>query len=203
MKIYTQDSAEKVYEGILLEHKRQQMLPKVTIGNMFTKEYRWRIFVGITLNILQQFTGINYFIFFAVKIFDEINDSGLLMFFIAANSMFLSYFPSKYFGDKYGRKWNMTVGNMFLVVTIILLAIFTYIKWYPIFWLPLVIYVIAFSFGMGGIIPPYMGEILPPVGGMFGFSIQWFTAGIIGKVSPLLSDSIGAGNLMMIFGFFC
>ena len=185
LKIYTPESTEKVYEGILQEHKRQQMLPRLTIKDMFSKEYRWRVFVSITLNILQQLTGINYFIFFSVKTFDEINNTGLLMFFISTNSMLLAYFPGKYFGDKYGRKWNMLVGNIFLSVNVVLLAIFTYIEWYPIYWLPLLVYVNAFSWGIGGSLLAYMGEILPPVGAMFGFAVQWFMAAVVGKVSPI------------------
>lgn len=78
-KIFSYETAELVYEQILLEHKRKQEMPKITFKQIFTKFYRLRLIVAIICGFFFQASGYNFFMFYSVKIFDEINDNGQQM----------------------------------------------------------------------------------------------------------------------------
>jgi hypothetical protein len=43
---------------------------------MFNGEYRKRFAAGVAVNVLQQLSGVNFFIFYSKNIFDEISGNG-------------------------------------------------------------------------------------------------------------------------------
>jgi hypothetical protein len=48
---------------------------KPTFKNMFSKQYRLRLRAVLFYQFFKQFSGLNYFTFYAVEIFDEIGQN--------------------------------------------------------------------------------------------------------------------------------
>lgn len=61
-------------------------------------------------SVWQQLSGINFFIFYAVKVFDEINGTGQVVNVCMAWINFWAWVPSLYLGTKFGRKFNFLLG---------------------------------------------------------------------------------------------
>ena len=202
-KIYTKESADKVYIFVLNEHKRQQSFESPDIKAMFTKQYRWRTFVLIMVNFFREFTGIKFFNFFGVKIFEEVNGNGNLLNFLGVCAELVSIVPSYLLGDRMGRKWTLQMSTIIMTSMCFVMASFVYSDWNVILWLPYMIYINCFGWGLGGTVFTYYAEVLPPSGCMFGSSLNWVFAAAVGKGGPLLSDAIGAGSVMLFFGICC
>lgn len=58
---------------------------------------------------------------------------------------------------------------------------------------------VAFGIGMASASFPWVPETLPPVGVGFSWFWQWTFCAIIGKYSPVLSDSLGVLTLSIFF----
>lgn len=75
-KIYIEEDVIKYHKFLLTEYEAQQNVSKPTFMAMFSRGYRKRLAAGVTVNILQQISGINFFILYSVKIFDGIGQNG-------------------------------------------------------------------------------------------------------------------------------
>ena len=88
----------------------------ITFGELFSSKYRNRMFIGISLCWVQQFSGINAVLFYSTKIFtgdksedeiDPFDDKMAKVFTILIGViLIISSWLSGLFIDKYGRKIN-------------------------------------------------------------------------------------------------
>ena len=198
-KFYTEESVPKVYEGLLLEHKRKQMLPTVHLKDMCKKHYRKRFIIGIVLVCFHQLSGINYFLYYTVQIFNEVNGSGQVMYCILSWIFIFSFIPSWLFGKSFGRKFNFLVGILGQSVSALAMALMVIYEWYTILWQPMVIYVLAFGIGFGATTILYMSEILPPIAIGVAVMNVWQASAIITKSAPLIALKIGVEYVFLFF----
>ena len=68
------------------------------------------MFVAILFQFFQQFSGINYFIFYSTKIFNQIGQNGALATLVLNVANWLSAFIGIVTINKFGRKTNFVLG---------------------------------------------------------------------------------------------
>ncbi|KAK7069795.1 Sugar transporter [Halocaridina rubra] len=179
------------------------------------------------LMLFQQLSGINAVIFYTVFIFEMSGStiSGHLSTIIVGVVNLLSTFVANAVIDKLGRKILLYASSALMVVSLVSLGSFFYVKSYAknivntaegyqewqdtvtnLSWLPLVsfmIYVIAFSLGWGPIPWLFMGEALParirgPAASLVT-ALNWSCTFIITKTFPGLVEAIGPSYVFFMF----
>merc|ERR1712139_586238 len=153
--------------------------------------------IGLTLMFFQQMSGINAVIFYTKSIFEAAGstiDSNLSTVIIGLVNIGATFMANALI-DKLGRRVLLFISNTCLIVTLVVIATFFYLKTAygdeyvaPIGWIPLVgfmIYVIGFSLGFGPIPWLMMGEIYPArirsAAASVTTAFNWFTAFVVSK----------------------
>lgn len=198
-----------------------------SIKDVFNKHHLRPFLLSTGLMLFQQLSGINAVIFYTVSIFEMSGStiSGHLSTIIVGIVNLLSTFLANAVIDKLGRKILLYASSALMVVSLLSLGIFFYLKSYAdnlsetdegseewkefvknLSWLPLVsfmIYVIAFSLGWGPIPWLFMGEALParirgPAASIVT-ALNWSCTFIITKTFPGLVEAIGPSAVFFIF----
>lgn len=179
----------------------------VTIKEIFSPYYRKKVIVGLLLNWFQQFNGINFFIMYATTAFNKIQDgSGNKINLIGAFVNFFSFIPTIYFSNKYGRKFNLFTGIFSQFISYIIMIIFTYFQDSISVWfqsIPVMICFLGFGMGMGGTVPLWMSEVMPPMAMSVCFFWQWIATSLIAKFVPPFLTALGPLPLLYFFGGNC
>ncbi|XP_060181083.1 sugar transporter ERD6-like 7 [Lycium barbarum] len=168
--------------------KTLEKLPKANLFDLFQRRYMSSVIVGVGLMVFQQFGGINGVIFYTGSIFESAgfpSDIGTIVFAIVK-------LPINAFGaviiDRAGRKPLLLVSSTGLVIGCILTGISFYLKGHeiavkaaPILALTgTLVYIGAFSAGMGAIPWVVMSEIYPinikGAAGSLATLVNWFGA---------------------------
>jgi len=105
-KIYDNDDTEQVFNYLRDQHDAKQNQKKESFGTLFTKPYRKRFCSGLMINIIQQMSGINFFIFYSTTIFNKVSGNGDTVNFFMGITNFLSSFIGMFFLKLFGRKTN-------------------------------------------------------------------------------------------------
>lgn len=179
------------------------------LSSMFSKMYGFRFFVVCMLNTLQQFSGINFLIFFSTTLFDQLSGNGATMSLLIGAANVSGALVGMFSIRRYGRRFNLVIGcllqafsfatlgmgnfslsNFFLGISIgskIIPAISA------------VMFTLSFAVGYGGTMPLYCAEIIPSIGVGLGCGLRWVGAAIIGKYVPLVLKIIGPLGMIMFF----
>jgi hypothetical protein len=75
-KIYSPKDASIIHNYVVGEFNKKSSEKKVSPSSMFTGEYRKRFAAGVAVNVLQQLSGVNFFVFYSKNIFDDISGNG-------------------------------------------------------------------------------------------------------------------------------
>lgn len=75
-KLYEPKDASIIHNYVIGEFKKKSSEKKVSPSSMFTAEYRKRFAAGVAVNVLQQLSGVNFFVFYSKNIFDDISGNG-------------------------------------------------------------------------------------------------------------------------------
>lgn len=105
-KIYDDNDTEQVFNYLRDQHDAKQNQKKESFGTLFTKPYRKRFCSGLMINIIQQMSGINFFIFYSTTIFNKVSGNGDTVNFFMGITNFLSSFIGMFFLKLFGRKTN-------------------------------------------------------------------------------------------------
>lgn len=187
------------------------------LKDLFHKSSVKPLLISLGLMLFQQMSGINAVIFYTVKIFREAGssiDENLCTIIVGAVN-FLSTFVATVLIDRLGRKVLLYISNAAMIVTLMILGLFFYMKHleYDLSeygWLPLasfVIFVIGFSLGFGPIPWLMMGEILPAKVRGSAASIvtafNWSCTFLVTKTFLDIINVIGAYGAFWLFGSVC
>lgn len=170
------------------------------------------VFIGVTLAVLQQFTGIDAIIYYGPRIFEEagfaLSDAlggqvviGIINVVFTVIAIFTI--------DIFGRKRLLLTGTAGMFVSLILIGIlFAAGKAGSILLLSLVLVFIAcFAFSLGPVVWVILSEIYPTKIRGRAMSIAtiavWIGTFIIGQLIPISLDSLGPDVTFWIFAFFC
>ena len=200
-RFYTEESAQRYTQDFIEEKKRIREASKgkrFSIKSLFGPKYRKQFALGCVLNSLGQMTGINFMIFFATQLFDEISGNGAFMSIVLAFGMFVGSATSVFVVNR-GRQPGMLYSTILVALSLILLAFAISYEIVILASIGMFLYVWSFSLGFASIFTVYVVEILPPTGAGLTFSVQWVTSATIGLVSATMLDLFGIEVIMIIF----
>lgn len=204
VKIYkNEESIAFVKHELINDFKAVQGVGVVNFKALFTHFYRRRFITGIFQNIAQQLSGINFFNFYCVIIFDNINGQGALVNLIFQLGSFFAAFLSIYVKMYFGRKANMLMGFILMAVSYLLLALglqFT-LDW--LLYIAALLYITGFSIGIGSTLFVYLSEILPPIGACTTYAVQWIMSALVGKFMNPIVGLVGIQNVCYGFAVIC
>lgn len=208
--MYSDDDTEIVYNYLHEQYKAKSSQEQPTLGTLFTKPYRKRFITGLAINILQQMSGVNFFIFYSTTIFNKISNNGDTVNFCMGIANFASSFIGMFFLKMFGRKTNLTYGIFIQGLCFWGMCMMFYFDNWTFILPASIIYILSFSLGMGGTSYPYVAEILPPIGVGIVQAVQWVFTATIGLLVPVLRDPDTLGilplitffTIMCVFGFF-
>ena len=175
------DKADTLIADNLIQKKQTTFL------ELFSKKYLYRTVVGSFLNAAQQFSGINFLIFFSTDLFNNLSGNGDLITLVIGFSNFFGCFFAIYAVEKFGKKFNFITGIILQFIAFCCLTWGVMNKGSLIPTISIVVYMLGYSMGLGATLVPYCAEILPPVGAGFVNAVQWVSAAIIGKMVPILT----------------
>lgn len=197
----------------------QERAEKDKIGlAMFTKvQYLRPIIVANMLMVLYVLSGVNNVLFFANPIFESAgtNFSGSISAIIVGCVQFLGFLASTMITDKFGRRVLLLSSICVVSLSLIPLGFFFYLKandhnvdglgWLPI--ASIVVYIFAFSIGLGPLPFVIMGEILPTqvreIGSTVSVSfLSIFTFSNAKAMHPLF-HAIGEHGTFWLYSAFC
>lgn len=205
-KLYLQEYSEEIFE----EYKQKMnSCRNVSFSELFGKKYRRRMFIGISLSLIQQFSGVNAVLFYSDKIFkgdsnpdniDPFDDLMVKVFTILIGCIliFASGISGR-FCDKFGRKSILLIGELFLIVTLLLLAIFGFVGLSEPSKYIILLYMFGFGLSLGPVVWLYLPEILPEKGVSIAALANWVGCLIIGLCFPIVKDAIKIQGTFLIF----
>ncbi|KAL4456292.1 hypothetical protein ABPG74_014253 [Tetrahymena malaccensis] len=144
-----------------------------------------RLFIGCTLLIFQQFSGINAVIMFLGQIFQKEHFSFRTTNFLSLLSNFiylLASILSTFFVKKYTRRAILITGSSFAGIFLLLLAILQIIDIQQLSFLAFFFiscYLVAFNFSLGPVIWLYCSEILSSKEFSVATTLNWISATIV------------------------
>lgn len=205
------------------ELKKSQIEADKSANNSAIKDLLHRnsikpLLISLGLMLLQQMSGINAVIFYTVQIFKDAGstiDENLCTIIVGIVN-FLSTFVATVLIDRLGRKVLLYISNVCMIITLMILGTFFYMKnvlgtdLTNYGWLPLasfVVFVIGFSLGFGPIPWLMMGEILPAKVRGSAASIvtafNWACTFLVTKTFIDIVSAIGAYGAFWLFGSVC
>ena len=211
------DKAEKTIRDVYSKNDADELIIEITRDSelsvesesIFQKKYSFILTLAFLVAAFNQFSGINAFLYYAPRIFEEgglsqntalLNSVGigltnLIFTFIGINLI-----------DKLGRKVLMYIGSIGYIISLTLISLSFILEWdgiaLPVF---LFLFIASHAIGQGAIIWVYISEIFPnhirSYGQSFGISTHWVLAAIIPSFVPFLFGWIGPGIVFAFFAF--
>ena len=165
-------SIDSIMEEIQEHQNNIKVKGKETI---FMKKYHFPLMLAFLIAFFNQFSGINAFLYYAPRIFEEAGlgeSTALLSYIFSLSLVAIAFFLG----------WK----GMFI----------------PVF---LFIFIAAHAIGQGAVIWVFISEIFPnnlrASGQSFGSSTHWILAAIIPSLVPFLFEKVGAGVVFAVFAF--
>lgn len=170
------------------------------------------VFIGVTLAVLQQFTGIDAIIYYGPRIFEEAGfgltealGGQVVIGIINVVFTVIAIFTI----DIFGRKRLLLTGTTGMLVSLLVIGgLFAAGKADGMLLLSLVLVFIAcFAFSLGPVVWVILSEIYPTKIRGRAMSIAtiavWIGTAIIGQLIPVSLDNLGPDITFWIFAFFC
>jgi hypothetical protein len=171
----------------------------------FDPKIRKAAWVGCTISIFQQLTGINAIIFYSSSIFAASGSS------MSANVQttlvmginMVSVIGAFFMLTKYGRRELEIFWTGACAVCLVIQGIASIQNWNTLMLIMTMLFVAAFEFGPGPILWLYNGEILEENAISVAVFLNWLFVMIIGLLTPSLMESwLGSGPTFIMFGLF-
>ena len=175
--------------------------------SIFDSKYRFPLMLALLLAAFNQFSGINAFLYYAPRIFEEagLEASGALLSSVGIGLTNLIFtLVGMNLIDKFGRRQLMYIGSMGYIISLTMVSVAFFQQWQGVF-VPvfLFVFIASHAIGQGTVIWVFISEIFPnhlrAAGQAFGSSTHWVLAAAIPSLVPVLFDSIGAGTVFAIF----
>ena len=174
---------------------------------IFMKKYRFPLMLAFLIAFFNQFSGINAFLYYAPRIFEEAG-LGQSTAFLSSIGIGVTNLLFTVLGvfliDRLGRKTLMYIGSIGYIISLGLVSAAFFLHWeglaVPMF---LFLFIASHAIGQGAIIWVFISEIFPnnlrASGQSFGTSTHWVLAAIIPSLVPILFSTIGAGVVFLVF----
>eukprot|EP00434_Breviolum_minutum_P025398 symbB.v1.2.022439.t1/scaffold1940.1/size95532/5 len=116
-----ESEAEAELEEIIESHEKAKALGEPTWGDLLRGRVGFLLLIGISLQLLQQLVGMNAFMYFGPRVFQDLGFDPTRFQTMSNLVNFLSTFPALLFADKYGRcrlLWWSALGMFLACMTI-------------------------------------------------------------------------------------
>ena len=183
-KIYQRHETARILEEIEACFE-EEMSSKPTFSSLFKKQYRQRLVAALIVNLGQQFSGINYLIFYSTSIFNEVSGNGKQITFIMGIVKTFTGMIGTWAIQKFGRKPLLTFGALGQGISFFVLFAFLQLDLKHWIFLPVSTYLIGFALGLGATTLIYTVDILPPNGVGLALGVQWISTSLVGKYTPI------------------
>ncbi|GAA0192952.1 D-xylose transporter XylE [Fulvivirga kasyanovii] len=201
----------EIKESLFIETKVERV-------SVFSKSMRLVLFIGISLSILQQVTGINAILYYGAEIFSNVlgygpEDALKQQILLGAVNLVFT-FVAIYQVDKWGRKPLLIMGTLGMFLGIASLGTSIYLD--QLGWVSLIgmlVFIASFALSMGPITWVLLSEIFPNKVRSAAMSLavaaQWLFNAIVAGVFPLLvgskvnKDVFNGGLPYFIFASLC
>ena len=209
---------EKDIEGEIAEIAGSAKSNKGGISGLWTTSWLWKVvLLGVVLQILQQFSGMNAFMYYSTKIFQAAGFSnGNMNTIIVGLVNVLTTFIAIAFVDKLGRKPILYVGLTLLTLSLFIIGhifslessgvILSATQKDALFFFSL-LFIFSFAVSLGPIIWILCAEICPlqyrDLGITFSTMTNWIANMIIGRYTLSMFDTWGYGNTFYVFAVCC
>ncbi|KAL2900463.1 Sugar transporter ERD6-like 7 [Bienertia sinuspersici] len=189
--------------------KELEKLPQANIFDLFKKRYLRSVTIGVGLMVCQQFGGINGICFYVSNIFETAGFSPTIGTIIYALLQVVITTTGATLIDKAGRKPLLLVSAAGLVIGCLLVAIAFYLKALQqsekaaaiLAVTGILVYISAFSAGMGAVPWVVMSEIFPinvkGVAGSLATLVNWFGAWAISYTFNFLMEWSSCGTFIL------
>ncbi len=211
MKRMNPASAEKEIRSMRQNIAEEQKID-VSYRDLLQPGLRMALFIGVMLPLFSQFSGINAVIYYGPRILSSVGfniDSALTsqIYLGAANMLFT--FVAIWYVDRKGRRPLYICGAAGATVSLFFTGLCFYLDMVgSVFLLISVItFLGCFAFSLGPLKFVIASEIFPNKirGRALAISIMtmWIADMIIGQITPMLLDSVGAAGTFWFFAGFC
>ena len=182
---------------------------------LFSRQYRFPIFLSITVGMFCQLSGINAILYYLNDIFalaGASKVSGALQAVAVGATNLVATLAAMTVIDQFGRKKLLLIGTVGLAIclTAVSYVFMTHRHLHWLVWL-LMAYIACFAISQGAVVWVYISEVFPnrvrSKGQALGSSSHWVTNAIISLVFPVMAGSSGAYPfiffaVMMVLDFF-
>lgn len=144
----------------------------------------------MTVVFIYQFVqtpGAFYFIFYAVKVFDDVGLNGGLLALIMMASQVLAGILLPFLVDLGGRKLLIVFGLIFQGIATLGVMAMLFFKWYGLIELACVFIMLGYGLHRGTAFP-WIAETVPNIGTGLSFSWQLFCTMVFAQISPIMTD---------------
>lgn len=186
-----------------------QRLPKASVLDLFQRRYLSSVIIGVGLMVVQQFGGINGVCFYTSNIFEEAGFSSSVGTITYAILQVIVTAIGAALVDRAGRKPLLLISGTGLVLGCIVTALSFFLKVHdlaadavPILAVTgILLYIAAFSAGMGAVPWVVMSEIFPinikGVAGGFATLVNWFGAWAVSYTFNYLMSWSSYGTFLL------
>ncbi|THD69818.1 MFS transporter [Robertkochia marina] len=196
-------------DNLLANIREQESEHAATEENIFMKKYRFPLILAFLIAFFNQFSGINAFLYYAPRIFEEagLGESTAFLSSIGIGVTNLIFtLLGVFLIDRLGRRQLMYFGSVGYIISLSLVAMAFFLNWgglsVPLF---LFIFIGAHAIGQGAVIWVFISEIFPnhlrSSGQAFGCSTHWILAAIIPSLMPMVMGAIGPAPVFAFFAF--
>jgi sugar porter (SP) family MFS transporter len=202
------DELKQIVESINAEHAG-------TKQRLFSRRYRFPVFLAITVAVFNQLAGINSILYYLNDIFERAGftkiSGDLQAVVIGATNLLFTMLAMSVI-DKVGRKTLLLIGSVGTCLSLATISLLFYTgKHEHLLILPLIGYIAFFAFSQGAVIWVFISEVFPNAvrakGQSLGSFTHWFMTAVLSWIFPLLSAHSAATpfaffSFMMAIQFF-
>lgn len=208
MRYIGSQAAEQEIKEILDSQKMEQRSDKLITA----PGIKLALFLGVSLAVLQQFTGIDAIIYYGPRIMEQAGFAlsealgsqviiGMINLIFTVLAIWLI--------DKVGRKPLLLSGTAGMLITVLIIG-FLFLTEHAegmLLLILILIFIASFAFSLGPVVWVILSEIYPTRIRGRAMSIAtmavWIGTTMIGQFIPLSLDRLGPAVTFWIFGFFC
>lgn len=199
-KMYKADAASKFATAMAEHITKDKDNTKVSWDVVFSAKYSKQIMLGITLNLLNQLTGINYFNLYINRIFKDISEESTTPHSILYSLMGLAGSLVVLLMLKSFSKRTLIVWGLFgQVIALSVMILGAAIKVNILKLVGPFIYTYAYAHSLGGIMYLYCTDIVPSKVFPVCVFFQWVFSCLFAKWSLFFADKYGNMNMLMFF----
>lgn len=130
-KIYHADDVDMVHRYLIKQYRLRTQTAKPTLMSLFSKQYIKQTATACIFQTIQQFSGINFFIFYAVIIFNSIGCNGNIANLVLSIANTCGGILGAVVLNYTGRKTNFVLGILLQAISFWMFSMMVYYEWYP------------------------------------------------------------------------